>query len=244
MKVEHDPWLAEVLGCDVYRVSPAAGSQSRPRVLQPSHTTAFYYAKVPATQVGLVRGLCAEGFAVVDVNVTFERPTGGELPQATPNVVVRDVQPADGEAVLAIGGSCYVHSRFHLDPLFSQEQAHQVKREWVRNYLLGRRGERLLVADVGGEPVGFLAVLTSASRDRPCRVIDLLGVAPAHQGRGVGRALVRHFLATYDGVCDAVRVGTQVANVVSLRLYERFGFRVADSAYVLHAHVRGGKVVP
>jgi hypothetical protein len=36
-----------------------------------------------------------------------------------------------------------------------------------------------------------------------------------------------------------MRVGTQIANIPSLRLYERLGFTMAESAYVLHAH-RGG----
>ena len=33
-----------------------------------------------------------------------------------------------------------------------------------------------------------------------------------------------------------VRVGTQIANIPSLRLYESLGFRIADTHYVLHYH--------
>lgn len=251
MKVDPDHWLTEVLGLAVFRVTLPAPSSSTGvvthqlggRIFQSGRAQAFYYAKVPTTQVGLVRALCAEGFAVVDVNVTFESKPVADPHTLPPDCVVRSAGPSDAEAVQAIASNCFIYSRFHLDPLFSKEQADRVKFEWVRSYCAGRRGERLLVAEIQGQPAGFLAILAAMAHDRPCRVIDLVGVAPAFQRRGVGRALVSQFMSSYLGVCDLLRVGTQVANIPSTRLYEQCGFQLADSAYVLHAHVRGGRVV-
>ena len=37
---------------------------------------------------------------------------------------------------------------------------------------------------------------------------------------------------------DMLRVGTQVANLPSISLYEKCGFHVAETTYVLHAHVQ------
>jgi ribosomal protein S18 acetylase RimI-like enzyme len=149
-------------------------------------------------------------------------------------VVVQDILPAYYDAVLRIAASSFVYSRFHLDPAIPKETAHKVKRAWVNSYIHKMRGERLLVALLDGKPVGFLAVLATPE---PGRVIDLIGVDRAYQGRGVGRALVSFFIADSADRYPLLRVGTQVANVPSMRLYESLGFRIDETAYVLHAHV-------
>jgi ribosomal protein S18 acetylase RimI-like enzyme len=252
MRVEPDPWLAQVLGHDAYRVSLGALSADLGADARALHDSlagtcgraGFYYAKVPSQAVDQLRLFCGAGFSVVDVNVTFER-TADLNPGLQPRraTLVRDMRPADHAEILGIAEHCFSYSRFHLDPFFAQEQANRIKREWVRNYILGKRGERLLVAEWDGVPVGFLAVLAGEIKGRSCRVIDLIGVSGSYQGRGVGRGLVDHFSRLYAGKCDVLRVGTQVANIPSVRLYERCGFRVAESAYVLHAHVKDGELL-
>jgi ribosomal protein S18 acetylase RimI-like enzyme len=243
MNLEADPWLAGILGRDVYRLAwpndhPVDSEAVREILANTRGPFAFYYAKVPTQRVDLVRTLCGGGFSVVDVQVTFERAPDGEAGRPTrPGLPVRDIGPADHAAVLNIAGNCFTYSRFHLDPFFPREQANLIKREWVRNCILGRRGERVLVAEADSLPVGFLAVLAADVKGRSCRVIDLIGVSAASQGRGVGRMLVDSFTRAYAGHCDLLRVGTQVANTVSVRLYEGCGFRLVESAYVLHAHI-------
>lgn len=248
MRIEPDPWLAGILGQDVFRISSSSsysGAQSlRDALMEARSRSAFYYAKIPTQAVEQVRILCSAGFFVVDVNLTYER-----LPEREPGLAPRagisvtDLRPATHAGVLDIARHCFTYSRFHLDPFLTREQANQVKTEWVRNYILGRRGERLLVAEQDGVPVGFLAVLAIEVKGRPCRVIDLIGVSPARQGQGVGESLIRHFVPSSAGECALVRVGTQVANTAAARLYERCGFRLAESAYVLHAHVKNGTLL-
>lgn len=199
---------------------------------------AFLYGRVPTDRVEGVHRLLAAGFTIVDVALTFDRPAGRpeDAPAGAEGAEVRDFQPPDEDRVLRIAETCFVYSRFHLDPRIPREVAHRIKREWIRNTIRGRRGERLLVAIRGGTPAGFLAVLASTHRGATSRVIDLIGVDPAFQGQGVGRALVAHFIREYAGKCEWLVVGTQAANIPSVRLYETCGFRLAETAYVLHAH--------
>jgi ribosomal protein S18 acetylase RimI-like enzyme len=253
MRIEPDSWLAGILGQDVYRIcwssSPFetrdSAQELRDALATTQNPSAFYYAKVPTQAVEQVRVLCSVGFFVVDVNLTYER-----LPQRDPDlvpragIVVLDLRPAIHAEVLDIARRCFTYSRFHLDPFLTWDQANQIKTEWVRNYILGRRGEQLLVAESDGVPVGFLAVLRTEVMGRSCRVIDLIGVSAAHHGRGVGESLINHFIQVSTGECALLRVGTQVANIAAARLYERCGFRLAESAYVLHAHVKNGQALP
>jgi GNAT superfamily N-acetyltransferase len=139
--------------------------------------------------------------------------------------------------VLEIARSSFRFSRFHLDPLIPLESAHQIKHDWILNYLLRKRGEHLWVASVAGRPAGFLAVIAGNDAGRRYRAIDLIGVAPAYQGQGIGQALVAYFIDTYRDHSDFLLVGTQIANLPSIHLYQKLGFSLVKSAYVMHLHL-------
>jgi len=254
VKIDRDDWLSEVLDYDVFRVSIGSvgngrtGVRSEDLELLASHQQrprrSFYYAKLPTDQIEALNGLSSLGYRVVDVSVTFARtPSIHCAPTSKEIVIEDDVTPAHSEAVLDIASSAFAYSRFHLDPQIPNEAANAIKRAWIANYVRRQRGERLMVALLEGEPVGFLAVLASTSEDQPCRVIDLVAVDNDYQGRGVGKALVSHFVRRYVGECSLLRVGTQIANVPSMRLYEHTGFQVDETAYVVHAHTEKGKVL-
>lgn len=230
MPVHEDRWLSERLGRAVFTVEPGT-----PAAEVVEHAAgsgpALYQAKVPTPLVDAARSLTAVGFYPVDLNLTLARaPDAAARPES---YEVLHALPEHADAVLAVAAACFRYSRFHLDPAIPREAADRVKRDWVESYFDGVRGDHLLVALDDGEPVGFLAVLTRAR----VRVIDLVGVAPSAQGRGAGRDLTAVFLSEAEGACDAVEVGTQAANVPATRMYERMGFVVDRTAYVLHKHV-------
>jgi len=250
MRVDPDPWLESILGYRVFRITASNVSQSpgcenrdlREIFDMAGQGRAFYYAKAPTLDVERVKDFTHAGFTVVDVNVTFSRRPSPIEDMSDPKICVKDVGPEEHEAVLKIAENSFVYSRFHLDPQIDNELANAVKREWVRNYVLGRRGERLLVAKYDGAPVGFLAVLSAQDGERTrMGVIDLIAVAGSHQGRGIGRSLVNYFVNESVEAYSVVRVGTQIANIPSMRLYQACGFHISDTAYVLHAHLWNGR---
>lgn len=235
MPIREDAWLAGRLGCAVYTVEP--GTEAGEVATHAGERPALYQAKVTAEDVAAVRELATVGFYSVDVNVTLARePDASAAPQ---RYAVVHGRPEHRDAVLAIAGSCFRYSRFHLDPAISQEAADRVKRDWAASYFDGARGDHVLVALDGGDPVGFLAVLARKDGARDVRVIDLVGVATAAQGAGVGRDLTAAFLAE-AATAAAVEVGTQAANLPATRMYERMGFAVARTTWVLHRHVDRG----
>ena len=218
-----DGWLSEVLGFAVYATD---GSGEVPG----DDGRSLTYAKIDVADTEAVARLTSQGFAVVDVNLTFAR--GGDRSAVSSGVMVEPAGPEHAEALVDIAGRCFRFSRFHLDPFLPGELADRIKREWIRSYVRGRRGVELLAAVDGGTPVGFLAVLESGN----ARIIDLVGVAPEAQGRGTGRALVSAFVDRHSAPGRELRVGTQAANVPSIRLYESLGFSLVAAAYVLHLH--------
>jgi ribosomal protein S18 acetylase RimI-like enzyme len=94
---------------------------------------------------------------------------------------------------------------------------------------------------VAGVPAGFLTVIDSEQNGRRTRAIDLNAVDTAYRRRGVGLALTGYFVREYRDQFDRLVVGTQAANIPSLRLYERCGFTVDHTSYVLHLHAAAGR---
>lgn len=248
MKIEPDTWLASIFGYAVFRIvdsgqDPADFGKLLTAAISPRRN-AFIFAKVPAGNAARLGAFLASGFRIVDINVVLDRepPAVPEI-ASHPPCTVRDARPQEAEQVSEIAGVCFTRSRFHQDPLISRSLANTIKRRWVENYFNGERGEKILVAEIEGTPAGFLAITRAADRNRTLRIIDLIGVHPDFQGRGIGTELVRAFIRTSVGSGDLLRVGTQLINIPSLHLYEQNGFRISDSAYVLHAHVREGNVI-
>jgi ribosomal protein S18 acetylase RimI-like enzyme len=186
-----------------------------------------YLARVPTDRVADLHALCDAGMRVVDVGVTLERIGSGQP------LNLEWARPGDAEALARIAETAFTRTRFHLDPDIPAAVATAIKRDWVAGALAGRRGDGVLVQRRDGAAVGFLVMLKRGHD----AVIDLIGVAPEHQGAGVGRTLVRGLLGMVPG---GVSVGTQAANVASIRFYERLGFGVTQTVYNLHMHVGPG----
>ncbi len=230
-----DRWLGALLERAAYRLDlpPAAAEDGLPAVLSAALATldaapSLATCKVPVARVAALAHLTRAGFVVIDTNVVLAKPPGA--PALDPRC--RLATPADEVAVTALAACCFRFSRFHLDPRIGAPLAHRLKAEWTRSYFRGQRGDKLVVAELAGRLVGFNQLLRGPHGER---VIDLIGVHPDCRRQGVGRALclaAEHFA---DGATEML-VGTQIANIPSLRLYEGLGYRVAQAQYVLHRH--------
>jgi ribosomal protein S18 acetylase RimI-like enzyme len=176
------------------------------------------------------------GFFPVDVAVTLARPPVAAAPAGAPACDLAPAGPEHRDGVLAIAAAAIRGSRFHLDPLLPDGLADRIKRAWSDNCLRGLRGVGMTVALSDGAVAGFLAAGETRRDGLRARVIDLIAVHPDRQGRGIGRTLVDAFVREHGPHADLLLVGTQAANIRSLRLYEEQGFRVAETRFVLHFH--------
>jgi GNAT superfamily N-acetyltransferase len=93
-------------------------------------------------------------------------------------LTIRDAVPADADAIATL-----------LDQLGYPADAEAVDARLERLRVVG---DRVVVAEVDGRPVGFahLQVAPAIERDRPAAKIGALVVDQAHRGSGIGRALV------------------------------------------------------
>ena len=178
----------------------------------------------------VLHALQAAGLRVIECLLTLARPIDGT--SAMPEGIAL-ASTDDAEACAEIARHAFTFDRFHGDPAIADQAADQLKAAWARNNCAGR-ADATMVARDGGRIVGFNACLLSDAR----AVIDLIAVAPGAQGRGWGRKLVEGALVHYARKAAEMRVGTQSRNFASLALYQACGFKVAESALTLHAHLK------
>jgi ribosomal protein S18 acetylase RimI-like enzyme len=89
----------------------------------------------------------------------------------------------------------------------------------------------MIVANYGDKIAGFLQLLHIGADQL---VIDLIAVDKTHQGHGIASEMIAFAQNNTDR--STIKVGTQVANIPSIRLYEKLGFRLCESYYVFHYH--------
>ena len=209
-----DEWLTEQLGYSVYNSLTPPDSDER----------SLTCAKVNVDDVRLAHDLLSIGFQIIEVNGRFEK-----FSRYSDLNDIAFAQPEHHQQLLDVAASCFQFSRLHRDPLTSSE-ADRIKREWLRNCLDGHRGLEVLVALDKKKPVGFLAV---GSNGRG-RAVDLLGVDREHQGKGIGRRLLRGFTTLNNS--RWLDAGTSLSNTAAVRLYQSCGFKLSSASIVLHLH--------
>lgn len=234
-----DLWLTGILDRKVYCVSvpertdvSVGGSPEERLMLHDclNEKPVFLYAKVASNEIGLLGQLEDLGFRLVDTTVVFEKPIA-PVKRTKDSMNIRLVTEADREGVMDLARRSFVFSRFHMDRHIPRKTANEIKAQWAGNYFTGTRGDKMFVALEEGGIVGFLQLIFS---DRVI-TIDLIAIGENHRGKGLARDMINTAEASLKEF-NKMRVGTQVANISSLRLYEKLGFRVVNSGYVLHYH--------
>lgn len=243
-----DPWLSGILGVETLRIELdetfveelIKNKKTKESFQKRQQGHVFVYGKAPTMQLSWVRLLEELDFHLIDTNLTLEKPIfrGGDgaksvsYEKATDGAwEIRFAEQGDEEGTVALAGSCFLYSRFHLDPVIPRERANAVKARWVGNFFHGQRGDFMVIALKNQKIAGFLQLLQRGKT----LVIDLIGVGETHRRTGIGGMLIE-YAEKHCGSFETMRVGTQVANVPSLSFYEKLGFRVVDSQYVFHYH--------
>ena len=189
------------------------------------------YAKVPVANPGAVGFFEGHGFRLVDTNISLEKPVAkGSKVEGCASL--RLVVPADRGPVAALAGRSFTYSRFHQDGSFPAGFAEKTRTEWVNGYFNGSRGDAMVVAVDGDEIIGFLLLIYGQDGRL---IIDLIAVAESHRRRGVAGDMIRYAETECRGF-TGIRVGTQLANLPSLRLYEGMGFKITAAQYTFHYH--------
>jgi ribosomal protein S18 acetylase RimI-like enzyme len=158
------------------------------------------------------------GFREIETLVQLERYFVEEDRQpSSPDI--RLSKPSDGEFCATIAEAVFRSDRYHADPMVSEEVASRVKAAWARNEVSGRT-DRTFIWEENGKIGGFNGCLLQ----NRIMTVDLIAVSQAHQGRGIGTALIKAAFSHYAGLADCALIATQDSNTGALALYRKLGF--------------------
>ena len=104
---------------------------------------------------------------------------------------------------------------------------------------LGDNRHHLAVAIDQGQVVGFASGVHYVHPDKPPELwINEVGVAPSHQGRGIGKAVIRSLLQHAEQLgCAEAWVLTERSNHAAMRLYASTGGEEAPQDSVMFTFV-------
>ena len=238
--IVYDQWLADILKQKAYQLvvdngliekanEPTSEEYNLLRDLQSKPV--FIYSKVSTEALSAVRFLEERGFNLIDTNVIFDKPIVPEQ-DFSGYCNVRFAVPRDKNQVAELARRSFIYSRFHLDSAFTREVADMIKAEWVKSYFTGNRGDNMVVALADEMVVGFLLLLHGKDG---ALVIDLITVDEEHRRRGVAEDMIAYAESQCHGF-SRIRVGTQLANMPSIKLYEGMGFKIVGTQYTFHYH--------
>jgi dTDP-4-amino-4,6-dideoxy-D-galactose acyltransferase len=171
----------------------------------------------------------SNGFQLVDVRLTYERAVESDAGDE-PATSVRFAREDDLPPLRAIARSSHHDSRFYFDGHFERANCDRLYETWIENSFRGF-AQAVLVAERDGAPAGYLTCHYKEEESQ----IGLVGVGRDHQGKGLGLALVRSFLAWSRRQRAArAKVVTQGRNVGAQRLYEKVAFLIATQQLWYH----------
>lgn len=171
----------------------------------------------------------ANGFRFVDERVTYSRALTAAERRETQSAI-RFAREDDLKRLRSIASKSHQDSRFYFDGHFDRAQCDLLYETWIENSFRGF-AQAVLVADWEGAPAAYLTCHQQGAESQ----IGLVGVSADSQGKGLGSALVRAFLAwSRERGAGQAKVVTQGRNVAAHRLYQKNGFALSSAQLWYH----------
>ncbi|MDF1749719.1 MAG: GNAT family N-acetyltransferase [Alphaproteobacteria bacterium] len=176
------------------------------------------------------KGLVLEshGFRKIETLLTLRCALPQEKRALPPGIGIAQV--ADADMIADLAAEAFRSDRWHTDPEIPNDRADAYKAAWAHNNIMGRAGVTLITLTGAGEVTGFNSMLF---RD-DALIIDLIAVAPSHQGQGLAGRLINAAKADGAGRFKTLSAGTQASNAASLRLYDRHDMKESMRADTWH----------
>jgi GNAT superfamily N-acetyltransferase len=179
------------------------------------------YLFVDADDLAGIEAAVRAGARLVDLRVELE----GRVDDTTDatSAPTRRATRSDREALLRQTRELASESRFARDGRIPGDRVREMYEIWLDRCL-----DEGVVAVPAGDGSGFVG----ARRDEDAAQIELVYVAAASRGKGLGRALIQEAVRSTDAT--TARVVTQTGNVGAQRLYQSLGLRSRGALAVLH----------
>lgn len=162
-----------------------------------------------------------EGYHLTDVRVTLEHRLRNQIIPPIDAARIRSAQESDIEQLRIISRNNHSDSRFYYDGHFDFAKCDELYAVWIEKSVRGA-ADQVLVWDENGTAVAYVTgkLLSDGNGS-----VELVGVHPDWQGKGIGYILTMQLLAWFQRQgAKRVTVVTQGRNIGAQVLYQRCGF--------------------
>jgi GNAT superfamily N-acetyltransferase len=239
LTVQEDIWLSGILKKKAYRANLSEnvpmdmGNTGQLLFSQLSDLDfpIFCYIKMNVNEITSIKLIESAGFNLIDTNIVFQKVCRADFKDAE-DFDIFFASEIHRKGVAAIAENSFEFSRFHLDDKISNHVANEIKHEWALNYFNRSRGDRMVIAMKKGRVIGFLQLIFYREK----LIVDLIAVDKQIRKKGVAKKMIefaQHHLEQFE----TIQVGTQIANIPSMRVYDSLGFKIVSADYIFHLHL-------
>jgi len=151
-----------------------------------------------------------------------------------------DLEPLCEISLQSFGNPLDWMDRSHADPHLPKDKSDELYVRWFRNCCNGSQADQVLVAELDGKPVGYIALKLESGGPLKSGVrvgnIPLNAVDPDHRQKGIYAALVQEGLKWFSVQVDWVTIKTQVTTLPVHKTWQRLGAQVSQIEYAFHKY--------
>lgn len=197
-------------------------------------------ARIDSRDMATIHALEENGFKLMDI-LTYNLLDMNIIPQKQIEApyVVRDFRSEDIEGIMEVarqGFTDYI-DRFHIDPVFSQQDSDRLYTEWARNSCLGY-ADNVFVAEKDGQIIGFITAKIHRDAEEFTKLrlgeIELVVIPPESRGLGVFPNLVDCCMNWLKRHADMTLAKTLIDNFQVQRICQKLGFKLAQTQCTFH----------
>ena len=199
-----------------------------------NHIDCFYFLATSDDDQTVV---CAENdnYHLVDIRVTLVVKITDQSRIDRRENSIRFANEEDIAPLRKIAGISYTNTRFFSDRHFDREKCRQLYEVWIEKCVRAQNG-CVFVWDFQNQAVAYVTAAINTDRTGS---IELVGVSPEWQGKGIGKKLIQ--AATdyfYENQVFSVTTVTQGRNIHALMLYQKCGFSIQSIELWYHKWIK------
>ncbi len=251
-----DTWHSEIYGMKMGKIQPwlnyshsLAGQALLTEVLKEASEKNYRHVSV-RMDGGDFQNLHlfeSRGFQLVDVSMKYSLPMPLELSEsgAADDPRIRLARPEDATWMRELGSKTHANTHFLNDPALPAEKTHHLFDAWVARCIEKLAYRIYVLEDETKRGRGFVIYLRNSgfkqAVGRAPIILDYVVIDPELRGVGAGPRLVRESLRRErDSGFDFCELRTSSHNTAAIVCYEKLGFRLCATDFVLHAVIENG----
>lgn len=235
MKIVLDQYNSEIFGLkfgNITEYNNTISSSEIKKVINESNFD-FLGIKISPNENLAFHSFQKAGFYVVDCLVTYEfdSKTTTLKDYIVSNKMKDIVSKDDVETLSKIASEVFIKDRFHSDPNINKKLADKYYSTWVKNSFNDSKIEHI-VAETNGKPIGFIVYKIDDINDTATIILN--AVDKNFFRKGVYSDMLYIVTTKLIKKVNKIFIGTQFDNIAAIRTWQKMGYKIIDTKYVLH----------